>query len=349
MKLLVFNYSMNEGNQVFSHQRRIVKELSLRFEFIDVITSEKFDSSQIAGVNIRSTSWTPGRHLRNIWRFYQVAIPALWKHRRGVVFSHMTEVQSFLVAPICKMLGIRHFLWYAHKSKSFFLFFSHPFLSKLLTSTAGSCPIKSKKVIALGQAIDLEMTNGISREAKIPPMSWYHIGRIDPSKNLFQIIEALYPHHLMHPELSLHFYGLPSNLQSYDYFEALKKKCLSQEYSWINFHGQINHSEVSMVANSHDAFIHAFQGSLDKALVEAIVLKRIVVSSNPEYFREFKVGAFSNSVQSFSLQDQLDQLFITSREEIFRQINSNYEIACSKHGLANWIKRLTLILQGCDF
>ena len=78
----------------------------------------------------------------------------LGKYRKFIIFSHMTEVQSGIIAPISKLLGIRHLLWYAHKSKSKYLVWNNIFVDEILTSTSGSCPIKSHKIKPIGQGID---------------------------------------------------------------------------------------------------------------------------------------------------------------------------------------------------
>ena len=191
MELLVFNYSMNRNSQVFSHQRTVVRQLSKHFSHIDVITAEAFQDSAIDGVSVYSTNWIAGRKIRNIVNFYRIAIPLLLKHKGGKIFSHMTEVQTALSLPISKLLGIKHFLWYAHKSASRFLYFSYPQVDGVVTSTPGSCPISGNKVFPIGQAVDTKLSKQITKLPELPPKKWYHVGRIDPSKNLDLIIEAL--------------------------------------------------------------------------------------------------------------------------------------------------------------
>ena len=103
MNLLVLNYSMNSQSQLFSHQRRIVEQLSEFFDHVDVITAEDFQDLPLRRVNIRSTNWITGRNISNVLNFYRVAIPLLWKHRGGTVFSHMTQIQTLLALPISRL------------------------------------------------------------------------------------------------------------------------------------------------------------------------------------------------------------------------------------------------------
>jgi len=343
MNLLILNYSMNSNSQVFSHQRKIVLELSKHFDTIDVITSEVFLDSPIKNVDIFSTRWKTGRPLNNLWRFYVVAIPLLMKHRNGTLFSHMTDVQSALIALPCRILNIRHVLWYAHKHSSIYLRTSYPFINALATSTVGSCPISGKKVIPLGQAIDSSLIENISRLPKIPPKSWYHVGRIDPSKNMETIISAVRLLRKNHPEVSLHFYGAPSSGKFQNYYENLK--LLFRQENWITFHGQLKSSDLAQASSRHDGFVHAFWGSLDKSVVEAIILKRIVVSVNPEYLSQFENTKVDDLDIFEEITRQLGVVYSQPLETTMADIERKFNTARTSHELKGWIERLLLLLK----
>lgn len=345
MNLLVFNYSMNEKSQVFSHQRRIVMKLANYYDSIDVITADPTTSLSIPNVHIYSTNWIPGVILRNVINFYRVSLPLIFKNRKGVIFSHMTEVQSLLISPICKLLQIRHFLWYAHKSDSVFLSLVYPFLDGVITSTDGSCPVKGKKVKSIGQSVDLEPIAQISRIPSIPPRSWYHIGRLDPSKNLEFLIEALAPLRLKDPRITLHLYGTPTTEQAEKYLNKLRIKYNNSNYPWVYFHGQLNYNDLASVSNSHDGFIHAYWGSLDKALVEAIIQKRVVVSSNPEYLWVFRNQRLLRENQFGELQSQLSKIYGEEPSNTLEQIEKDFRLASDHHSLDNWIAQLLSILK----
>ena len=346
MKLLIFNYSMNSTSLVFSHQRTIVEELSKNFSQIDVITAESFTDLPIDRVRVFSTRWKPRHRFSNTISFYRIAIPLLIQHRGGTLFSHMTEVQSFLTIIICKMLRIRHFLWYAHKSSSIYLYFCYPFLKAVITSTPGSCSIHGKKVIPIGQSIDVNLSNLITRDPKFPPKSWYHVGRIDQSKKIEVIAEALLPFNKVDSAITLHIYGSISSELSKGYFENLIKKFASSEYSkWVFFHGAIKNSDLAKISMEHDGFIHAFWGSLDKTVIEAIILKRIVISSNPEYLKEFFGEIHQTKDSLMELTRQLKVLYQSNKDEVTSEIDRKYQLAVANHALHSWIYKLINLLE----
>lgn len=343
MKLLVFNYSMNHSSLLFSHQPKVVERLIGEFQEIDVITAEVFNDVPQHGIKVFSLRWNQGNKLRNIYSFYKVSIPLLWKHRNGILFSHMTDVQSALASPICWLFRIKHVLWYAHKSSSGYLNFSYPFLTSLVTSTRGSCPKNGDKVSAIGQAIDFSVSSEVDSPPQIPPLSWYHIGRLDASKNIDAIIECLSSQQKQNPKITLHFYGTPSSSQNEEYFRRVANRY--SESNWITFHGKLPPAKLSEVSQKHDAFIHAFWGSLDKALLEAIALKRIVVSSNPEYLQEFQNRSIPKEEFKQELTSQITQLYDSSAQLVREEIERKLKIAMRRHSLDGWVIRLTEILN----
>lgn len=346
MRLIVFNYSMNRTSQVFSHQRMVVEKLSSIYQSIDVITSEKFLDQPIPGVNIYSLNWALGKNVRNFFRFYFVALPLLVKHRRGVLFSHMTHIQSLLVAPLCRLLHIRHILWYAHKSNSFYLRFAFPFLNNVVTSTAGSCPLTGPKVKIIGQAVDVDFYIGNSKPAYFPPKRWLTIGRIDPSKNLEEIILEFALVRKEIQNLSLDIFGKPSSEENLEYYSRLIRWVNNLGYSdWIKFKGYINHSEIEGTLLNYDGFAHAFRGSLDKALLEAIALKRFVVSSNHEYLDLFHTHSLGKKLGRPTLAEQIRKA-IGGPETLTRdEIDFRWNLTRNFHSLENWLNSLLPILQ----
>jgi len=347
MKLLIMNYSMNEESLVFSHQREVARRLSKKFEETFVVTADENLGAEIQGVCLISSCWKSDNRVKSVLRFYRKVFPLILKYRRKlVVFSHMTEVQSFLIAPWCRLLKIPHFLWYAHASKSFFLYAAYPLVNGVVTSTPGSCPLKGSKVYPIGQAIDEQIFTGHFSEIKSPPLNWYHVGRIDPSKKIDLIIDVFTKLRKFGWEMKLNIYGAPSSDSSQDYLTALLDKYRIEIASnWLCFKGSIRRHQLTSVANEHDGFVHAFQGSLDKAVLEAVLTKRIVASINPEFIRAFSYkNSFSGSLEE-RLFGQIIHYLDMSPAVIRYSIESNYEIAKKNHTMERWLFELCKVLK----
>lgn len=258
----------------------------------------------------------------------------------------MTEVQSFLIALWCRTLRIPHYLWYAHTSKSVFLYGSYLFVDGVITSTPGSCPIKGAKVYPIGQAIDEKILSGNPFEIKCPPLRWYHVGRVDPSKKIDLMISVFTRLRAMGWNLKLDIYGAPSSEKSKDYFASLLKKYQYElDSTWLCFKGPIKKNQLYSIANDHDGFVHAFQGSLDKAVLEATLCKRIVASINPEYMREFSIEGQIDGNLEDRLISAISRTLSMTPEDLARRIEFNYEICMSNHTLKRWVVELCKVLK----
>jgi glycosyltransferase involved in cell wall biosynthesis len=346
MNLLILNYSMNPNSLVFSHQRVVAERLAPNFEKTFVVTSDNNLREDQVDLIIKSTNWQVGKMFRNIFSVYRLILPIVFTHRGNlVIFSHMTEVQSFLIAPICRILGIPHFLWYAHKSKSPYLTFSFPFLTGIITSTPGSCPISGPKIHPIGQAIDQKVFNTSRLPSQNPPLRWYHIGRMDKSKNIDLIIDVFKQLRKTGWRVTLDLFGDSSSESSRPYLTKLSQTYFIPENSnWLTFHGALQRSKIPDIAQRYDGFVHAFQGSLDKAVLEAAMCKRIVVSTNPEFESEFGCTDLS----SLSAFDKLYSLIVSSLEmpaqEQKKLIRCQFDKTIRDHSLDNWISKLMTVI-----
>lgn len=351
MNLLVLNYSMDLNSLVFSHQPIVAKRLATNFEKTFVISSDNILSEDFAELVVRSSNWQRGHPFRNAISYYKLVLPLLFSHRkRLVIFSHMTEVQSFLIAPICRLLGIPHFLWYAHKNKSKYLRLSFPFLTGVITSTPGSCPINGPKVYPIGQAIDEKLFSSTIQTSKNPPLRWYHIGRMDQSKNIVLIIEVFQKLRNIGWEITLDLFGDISSESSRKYLDRLSRKYFTLENSnWLTFHGAIQRGRIPTTAQLYDGFVHAFQGSLDKAVLEAAMCKRLVVSINPEFESEFGTP----DLMVTNLTDKLFLLMISSLElsaqEQRERINNLFNKTVQNHSLETWLLKLMAVISDEEF
>ena len=154
--LLVFNYCMDLEDPLLSHQVEAVNELSKYFGKVTVITGRVGLHEVSGNVQILTSNWIAGKPLQSGLKFVLLATRFILRNRNTVVFSHMTEVQSALFCIPLRIFRVRHYLWYAHTYKSIYLTLNHFFTDGIITSTKGSCPIKSSKVFPVGKAINFD-------------------------------------------------------------------------------------------------------------------------------------------------------------------------------------------------
>jgi hypothetical protein len=338
--LLVLNYVMDRAHPALSHQVDVVEGLARNFATVTVLTGATTYSPKFENITVISSNWVQGKNLRNILNFYYRFFVLIRRKKFSSVFSHMTLVQSALVAPILRALHIKHHVWYAHAKKTFFLSWTYFWANSIITSTRGSCPLQGKKIIYLGQSVDPNQFP--ERESLgFPLTKCVHIGRMDRSKNLGEIISTVAALRVEFPLLTLKLLGNPSTPESVDYVTDLKSSWKKElENGWLTFEQAIPRAQVPDKLVQNDIFVHAFSGSLDKSLVEATLTGMPVVTVNQEYINEF--GAWKDG--SDSLNSELRALLKNPQGEVRREVHARVLLGVNNHSFKNWISRLTPIL-----
>lgn len=114
---------------------------------------------------------------------------------------------------------------------------------------------------------------------------------------------------------------------------------------WLKFHGAVERNTIPRVAELYDGFIHAFQGSLDKAVLEATMCKRVVVSINPEFESEFNHYDSGNKSLFEKLSLQLLSALEMPTEEQGIKIERFFKKTQESHSLDNWISKLLMVIS----
>ena len=337
---------MDSKHQVFSHQVDLVNKLAKHFDHVTVLTGSLGVFQVAENVNVICYRWVEGKRLSSLIRFLFIFVRSIKSQKFSVLFSHMTSVQSAFIAPITKLIGLRHFLWYAHTSNNIYLKIARALTDGIITSTPGSCPLGGRKIYPIGQSIDKSI---FSKKAKVswPITKLVHIGRFDPSKDIEVIINTVEKVRHSNHALTLEFIGSPSSGKFKEYAREVKNRYFDKpEYSWVKFTPHISRAELPEILKSKEAFIHAFQGSLDKTLVEATFTGIPVVTINNEYLKIFGFWEQKNQPGSDIFENELIKLLTLSEVDLQAEVERRYEIAVRNHEISGWIDRLVSVLSG---
>ena len=290
---------MDELSQVLSHQIGIVNELSKSFDKVTVLTGKIGSYNVSPNVRVFSSNWESGKRLSSAVKFMFVFLRLLVLNRFSVIFSHMTSVQAALISPIARILRIKHLLWYTHTSDNFALRVCNLFTNGILTATAGSCPLSSSKVHVIGHSIDTRIFKRKS-SPNFPISSFVHVGRFDPSKNIRLIIETLQNLRVTKSDVNFTNIGLPSGEANVTYYQNIISKFERDKNStWLKFESSVSRLTLPNLLDNFDCFIHAFDGSLDKAVLEATFIGLPVVTINPEYKKIFGSWDRNNQLNEY--------------------------------------------------
>jgi len=333
---------MDENDPLLSHQIQAVNRLAAHFDKVTVITGRIGKYEEKLNVRIISTHWSPGKKILSALTFLAISIPHIIFGNYSVLFSHMTEVQSSLVAPLTRTRRLRHFLWYAHTTPSKYLRWSHFWVNGIITSTPGSCPIKSKKIFPIGQAVDPNAFPFASRTDYAFNRA-IHIGRFDPSKKIDQIVNVGKKILAKNLSFKLTLIGSPSTARA----KIESERLLSQFHEeigkgWLVFLPSVRRSEVPALLASQDFFIHAYEGSLDKTLIEATLSGLPVITLNPEYQSEF--GNWGSEIPPILYSEYLG-LSSKSDSDLRAILNWRMNKSKSDHSIDSWITNLVEVLN----
>ena len=335
---------MSPNSLVFSHQRETVIALARSFESIKVFTTESSPHPLPENITVVEIPWRRDFKLLNLLRIIGTTFPVLVKNRDAIVFSYMTDVHAAILAPLTWSLKIRHVLWYAHASNSLYLIWSSFFLSRIVSSTPGSCnlEVNKEKIVFINQGIkqnDFPLRPRAHRN--LVRLMYY--GRLDISKNIHLLNDLILELNRDKKIYTLDIFGKPANSESELYLNNLRASPgLSQE---IRFNSPIARQAISGLSEQFDIFVNLFTGSLDKTLIESTFMGLPVVTWNKEFCFEF--GTWNGEPASDSLEFIIREiLFLSSMEEgtIRKENLRRLGVALNNHSFDGWLIRLLSVL-----
>jgi glycosyltransferase involved in cell wall biosynthesis len=346
-RLLIVNYSLDPSNTIFGHQREIVEKISRKFVSTAVISAHgsqvKIKHLENKDIPHMVISWEENKGFKNILRAYLVLFKSLYYFRPQLVFFHMTDSLAALYSPFLALFRIPQALWYAHASNSKPLKVSRLFIKTIVSSTPGSFPEKDKRVRYIGQSINTELFSFQERNLESPLHAVY-FGRFDPSKNLDRVIETS----LINSDDkglidSLTIIGTPSNQKAEIYKDGLERRFKSLlKNRKLFFYPSVPRSTIPDSTKEYNLFIHSFEGSLDKVLLEATLLGLPVVTVNQEFINEF--GYWSNP--GANLKEELLGYLASDLKHRKAEVFRRHEIVLKNHGIDSWIEKLYCQLIG---
>jgi glycosyltransferase involved in cell wall biosynthesis len=341
-RLLIINYSMDPNDPIFAHQFEIVCRLSAFYENISVITGRSGKCNLPKNVKVVTSGWIQGKPFSSLIIFLYTFLNEIKLFKPDVVFSHMTDVHSSFIGPITYFKRIPHYLWYAHAKKSVYLLWSSIWVNRIISSTEGSCPIRSSKRSLIGQSIDHNIFKNPKR-TNLSRIKFIHVGRLDPSKNILEIIDAVNSEKLIDQRISLCLIGSPSSPKETDYLFRINELVRKNKAHWISMLPRVSRDKLPEKLIEFDCFIHAYRGSLDKVLIEATMCEIPVVTVNQEFITEF--GSWSG-LDNPSLSDELDAFLRSPQNFVASKVDEIREVAVAKHSMDGWLIRLVKILDG---
>jgi glycosyltransferase involved in cell wall biosynthesis len=252
----------------------------------------------------------------------------------------MTDRYAALLSPIFRVMRKSQSLWYAHAHRSFGLNFSKMFVDRILSSTYGSLRVHSKNTELLGQMVNHEHFEPPTRPRE-DISKFLIVGRLDPSKNVPLLLKTFNSWRLDHPWTKLLIVGSPSSPES---GLIIRKELTKYENmvssGAVNLLPFVQRHDLADIYRAHDIFLHAFDGSLDKTLIEATLTCLPVVTLNREYIAEF--GSWGEDPSS--LFGEIDSIYRMPKSALKAELVRRRKIAIERHSEEQWVKKMARIL-----
>ena len=336
---------MDEEDQLLSHQAEIVNLIAREYDHVSVLTGRIGKVTIPSNVTLKSYNWVRGKKISNIFNLIKSYILIKKSNDISIIFSHMTLMQSLLLLPLTKFQRVRHYLWYAHKSKNIYLQFSARLFDGLITSTRDSCPVKNVRVYPIGQTINADKFTP-KKLIDYPIIKLIHIGRFDPIKNISEIIRVVDKSRAHFPNLTLDIIGSASSISSKKYEQEVKSQFVhSTTQGWLKFFPGVHREEIPYLLEKSHAFIHSCNAALDKVILEANLSNVPVVTSNEEFIKSFGSWTENTNLKDINLLDELNAALNTSKSELEKIVKQRYQETMANHELRGWTTRLLEVIN----
>lgn len=342
---LVIPYAFDSKHQVFSHQVEVVNRLRCFFDKTTVLADsiavnsledlQPDSCSEKTNLTIIKSDLGSRFRILNAINFVRQIDKIIVQERIALIFFFMTDTHAAIAGPLVRLKhrNVKQVLWYAHANKSIALRVAYRCMDLVLSSTKGSMPLRGKKIRLIGQMIDEKKFPLISRSRHTHEKLVY-IGRLDVSKNLNLILGVFRNLRESRPAVSLSFFGAPIGTKSSDHLHQLKIRYKEEiDLGLLSFHAPVDRDNISKLLQHYDIFVHAFHGSLDKAILEATLCGIPVATINLEYQEIF--GSWSSKPSS--LLDEIMGILSLPQEVVMQEIMRRRALALKEHSLENWI------------
>ncbi len=278
MKLLIVTQVVDLDHPILGFFHRWIEEFAAQCDSVEVICLEIGRHDLPANVTVHSLGKEAGvSRFKYVWQFYKL----IWQRRRHYdgVFVHMNQVYVLLGWLPWRFLRKRVGLWYMHGSTPVSLKIASYLVYRIFTGSPESFRLKRKNLLVTGHGIDTNHFKQTPSTKKTYDL--ITVGRITPSKNIGQLVEAL---NLFEDKtVTLCVVGAPVTEVEQQHELELKQlvsdRGLTDRVFW---RGRVPQSKLPSVLQKAKVFVTTAQnGSLDKAVLEAMACGLPTVSMAP--------------------------------------------------------------------
>lgn len=334
MKFLIITQKVNCDDDILGFFHRWLQEFSRQAEFLTIICLEKGEYDLASNCEVLSLGKEKGKsRLRYVINFYR----HIWSRRKeyDAVFVHMNPVYIILGWAVWKGLGKKIGLWYTHKHVDFKLWLASKFCDFIMTASAESFRLASRKVNVLGHGIDTDFFKPEISKEKHTICNILSVGRIAPVKN--QLLLVAIAKELRRRQFPFRVIIAGEAITSTDkaYRQSVVKEIKASDLEEdFEFAGSVSNRNIVAYYQRADVVLNLSDtGSLDKVVLEALACNVPVLTMN-EAFRPILPSECLIDRDSVSISQRIVELAEQPAEGMFR------DYVVKNHNLKKLITRI---------
>lgn len=216
-------------------------------------------------------------------RRYVAALRAELDPRPLAVLAHMVPLYAVVAAPLVRPRGIALGLWYTHWKSHLPLRTAAAVCTHLLTAEERSFPLRSRRLRAVGHAIDVAGLPCLEPRAE-RPFVVAALGRYSPAKRLDELAAGVRLAREQGLDARLELYGTTGTPEEAACKRALEIRLAGQD--WASVGGPVPRTELASALAAADVVAANFTAA-DKIVFEAGASCRPVLASYPGFARLF--------------------------------------------------------------
>ena len=233
--------------------------------------------------------------------------------------------------------------WYAHGSVSWKLQLAEKLASTIVTSSKKGFRLPSKKLVVVGQGIDIEKFKPIENHLLEDKLKLVTVGRISPTKDYESMIKAVdILNNQGIDDIQLKIIGAPGLKEQQVYLENLQQMVIAMRLEGkVVFLGSITNSKIPAYLQQSDIFLNfSSTGSLDKAILEAMACGCVCLTSNEAFSEVLPAQLVVKRDQPRQLAEKIRWLKNLNDLELDKLKQNLRQIVVKNHNLDNLVKKI---------
>lgn len=357
LNILVFTQKVDINDDVLGAFYYWWEKLALKVNRLNIVCLFEGKHSLPDNVKVFSLGKESGRsRLKYIWRVYKY-FRALRK-TTDVIFVHMNEAYIFLLWPLAKLYRISIVFWKAHGGRLPHIKKAIFMSDKIVTSGLKTFEYNTPKKIVIGQGVNVDFFQPDQLAVSDAMGSQFQVlavGRLSPVKHYDVLIEAA---NVLINQCGLkNFYfkiiGSPQNQK-----EALCQKKLAEkikDYNLVDYFSLepgVPFSQIKQKYQNCSCLVNLTDpASLEKVVLEAMAMKKPIITSNEAFWPFFEGGLDFLRVEKNNPADLVEKIKNLAsqtpgqRQAIGQKLRA---IVVAEHSVNHLIDGLVKVFYSCQ-